>query len=73
MDDLVRVGLVDTEPEADLAVSRLGLEGIPAMWRQTNLRASWPLGVGTSGGGIMGPLAILVHPDDAERAHELLS
>jgi hypothetical protein len=71
VDDLVRVALVDTEPEAELAVSQLGLEGIPAMWKQTNLGASWILGAG-SGGGIMGPLAILVDSENAERARELL-
>lgn len=73
MDDLVRIALVDTEPEAELAVSQLRLEGIPAMWQQTNLGATWLFGVGTSGGGITGPLAIMVHPDDADRARELLS
>lgn len=71
VDDLVRVALVDTEPEAELAVSQLRLEGIQAMWKQTNLGASWVLGAGT-GGGIMGPLAILVDPEDAERAREIL-
>ena len=72
VDDLVRVALVETEPEAELAVSQLGLEGIPAMWKQTNLGASWILGAGT-GGGIMGPLAILVDPENAERAREILN
>jgi hypothetical protein len=72
VDDLVRVAVVDTEPEAELAVSQLRLEGIPAMWQQTNLGSSWLMGVGSSGGGISGPLAILVHPENAERAHELL-
>jgi len=70
--DLVRVALVDTEPEAELAVSQLLLEGIAAMWKQTNLGASWVLGAG-AGGGIVGPLAILVDPENAERAQELLA
>jgi hypothetical protein len=58
-------------PAGGLAVSQLRLEGIPAMWKQTNLGASWLLGAGT-GGGIMGPLAILVDPESAERARDLL-
>jgi hypothetical protein len=71
VDDLVRVAVVDTEAEAELAVSQLRLEGIQAMWKQTNLGASCVLGSGT-GGGIMGPLAILVDPENAERAREIL-
>jgi hypothetical protein len=75
VDDLVRVALVSTETDAELAVSRLRLEGIPAMWQD-----AW---LPPPGGGIralagpivaLGPsIAILVHPQDAERAHELLN
>jgi hypothetical protein len=70
MDDLVRVAIVDNEPEADLTVSLLGNEGIRAMWRTTNAAAGG-LGAGTS--STMGPLEILVRAEDAERAHELLA
>jgi hypothetical protein len=70
MDDLVRVAIVDTEPEAELAVSMLRNEGIRAMWRTTDAAAAG-LGAGTS--SAMGPLAILVRAADADRAHELLS
>ena len=71
MDELVRVALVDTEPEAELAVSQLRLEGIAAMWQQTSLGMTGLMG--TSGGGFMGPMEILVHPENAERARELLA
>jgi hypothetical protein len=70
MDELVRVAVVDNEPEADLAVSLLGSEGIRAMWRATNAAAAG-LGAGTS--SAMGPLEILVRAEDAERAVELLA
>lgn len=71
MDDLVRVAIVDNEPEADLAVSLLRSEGIRAMWRTTDAAAAG-LGAGTSG-SMMGPLEILVLAGDAERARELLA
>jgi hypothetical protein len=71
MDDLVRVAVVENEPEAELAVSLLRNEGIHAMWRTTDAAAAG-LGAGTGGSG-MGPLAILVRAGDAERAHELLA
>jgi hypothetical protein len=70
MEDLVRVAVVDNEPEAELTVSMLRNEGIRAMWRTTDAAAAG-LGGGTSSG--IGPLAILVLPDDAERARELVT
>ena len=70
MEELVRVTVVDNEPEADLTVSMLGNEGIRAMWRPTTAAAAG-LGAGTS--GMMGPLEILVRSEDAERARELLA
>ena len=39
MDDLTRVAVVETEPEANLAVSLLRNEGIRAMWRMTDIGA----------------------------------
>ena len=69
--DLVRVALVDNEPSAELAVGLLRTEGIPAMWRETGLGASsW--GAGTVA-GVQGPVEILVRPEHAERAQELLA
>jgi len=62
----VPVALVDTEPAAELAVSMLQAEGIHAMWR-ANL-SSAAFGIGTSGS-----IEVLVLPDDAERARELLN
>ena len=70
MSDLVRVALVDNEPSAELAVGYLRTEGIPAMWRETSGSASWGV---ASVGGVRGPMEILVHPEHAERAQELLS
>lgn len=70
MDDLTRVAVVETEPEASLAVSLLRNEGIRAMWRMTDIGAG-ALGVG--GGGAMGPMEILVVEKDAQRARELLA
>ena len=57
MTELVRVALVDTEPEAQLAVSLLEMEGIPAMWKASDMATTRLFGVGAS--GIMGPIAIL--------------
>ena len=71
MSDLVRVALVENEPSAELAVGYLRTEGIPAMWRETSL-GSASLGV-ASVGGVRGPMEILVHPEHAERAQELLA
>jgi Putative prokaryotic signal transducing protein len=69
--DLVRVALVENEPSAELAVGYLRTEGIPAMWQGTSLGAtSWGV---TSVGGAVGPMEILVHPEHAERAEELLA
>ena len=71
MSDLVRVALVENEPSAELAVGYLRTEGIPAMWRETGLgAASWGV---ASVGGVRGPMEILVHPEHAERAQELLA
>jgi hypothetical protein len=71
MDGLFRVAIVNDEPAAELAVGLLRTEGIRAMWRQTDYPAAIaPLG---SAGGIMGPIDILVLPQDAERAAELLA
>ena len=69
--DLVRVALVENEPSAELAVGYLRTEGIPAMWRGTSLGAtSWGV---ASVAGVLGPMEILVHPEHAERAQELLA
>jgi hypothetical protein len=65
------VALVDNEPSAELAVGLLRTEGIPAMWRETSLGASgWGSGAVA---GVQGPVEILVHPEQAERASELLA
>jgi Putative prokaryotic signal transducing protein len=70
MDDLVRVAVVGNEPEAELTVSFLGTEGIRAMWRETSLGAMGGVAVA---GAVGGPIEVLVHPEDAERAMELLA
>ena len=71
VDDLIRVAVVDSQPEAELAVSMLELEGIQAMWRKPD-NISVVLGAAAFG-GIGGPVEILVLARDAERAHELLA
>jgi hypothetical protein len=69
LDDLVRVTIVDNEPEARMAIAMLETEGIVATWRQSAFGAtSWA--VPAIGG--TGPIEILVRPDDAARALELL-
>jgi len=72
MGEFVRISIVETEPEADLAICELGVEGIAAMWERAHL-SSWFPTVPGSAGGIRGPLAILVHAENAERAFELLT
>ena len=61
MSDLVRVALVDNEPSAELAVGLLRTEGITAMWR------------GGAVAGVQGHVEVLVRPEHAERARELLA
>jgi hypothetical protein len=68
--DLVPVATVENEPEAELAVGLLRTEGIAAMWQRTAFSAAGA-GLG-SAGGISGPYAVLVHPQDAGRARALL-
>ena len=70
MVDLVRVAVVGNEPEAELTVSFLGTEGIRAMWRGTSLGAMGGVAVA---GAVAGPIEVLVRPEDAERASELLA
>jgi hypothetical protein len=69
--DLVRVAIVETEPEADVAVGLLRTEGIPAMRQPTGLMTTG--GALGSVGGIMGPYEVLVHAENEVRARELLS
>jgi hypothetical protein len=71
MGDLVRVGIVESEPAAEVAVGLLRVEGIRAIWRSTSL-GSAGVGLG-SVGGISGAFEVLVLPEDAERAGELLN
>jgi Putative prokaryotic signal transducing protein len=71
MDDLIRVAIVDNEIAAELAVSRLKMEGIHAMWRKTDMASAvWGVGITE---GVGGPVEILVLPKDAPRARELLA
>ncbi len=69
-DDLIRVAVVATEPEAEIAVSVLKSEGIDGIWRQADsTSAVWgahpPLGP-------LGAIEILVLRRDSERAYALL-
>jgi hypothetical protein len=71
VDDLTRVAIVDNEIAAELAVSRLKLEGIHAMWRKTDAAsAAWGVGITE---GVGGPVEILVLAKDAPRSRELLA
>ena len=69
--DFVRVATVESEPEADLAVGLLRTEGINAMWQRSGGPAAGT-GIGPVG-GIGGSFDIVVQPEDAERATELLA
>ena len=71
MGDLVRVALVESEPAAEIAVGLLRVEGIRAIW-QLGGSASGGVNIG-SAGGISGAFDVLVLPQDAERARELLA
>ena len=71
MSDFVRIATVESEPEADLAVGLLRTEGITAMWQRSGEPAAG-MGIGPVG-GIGGLFDIVVLPDDAERAAELLA
>lgn len=71
MSDLVRVATVESEPEADLAVGLLRTEGINAMWQRSGDSAAG-MGIGPVG-GIGGLFDVVVLPEDAERAQELLA
>jgi hypothetical protein len=71
VDDLTRVAIVDNEIAAELAVSRLKLEGIHAMWRKTDIASAvWGVGITE---GVGGPVEILVLAKDAPRSRELLA
>ena len=71
MSDFVRIATVESEPEADLAVGLLRTEGITAMWQRSGEPAAG-MGIGPVG-GIGGLFDVVVLPDDAERAAELLA
>jgi len=71
MSDFVRVTTVESEPEADLAVGLLRTEGINATWQRSGEPAAG-MGIGPVG-GIGGLFDIVVLPEDAERALELLA
>ena len=67
MDELVVVKVVGTEPEGVLLCSLLRSEGIDCTRRQTNV------GAGASDGmPVGGPYELIVRPQDAESAREVL-
>lgn len=71
MDDLTRVAMVENEMAAELAVSRLKMEGIHAMWRKTDIASAvWGVGITE---GVGGPIEILVLAKYALRSQELLA
>jgi hypothetical protein len=70
MGNLVRV-VVENEPAEEVAVGLLRAEGMRAIWQRTSYTSSGAsLG---SIGGIGGAFEVLVLPEDAERAGELLA
>jgi len=71
MDELVSVTVVGSDTEAELAMALLRTEGIEATTSASNLGSSSWAGASITGAG--GPVEILVRPDDAERARELLA
>ena len=69
VDDAVRVTKVPGEPEAEALCGLLQNEGIECAFRPTDEPDSAFEGFGGEGG----EYEILVHPDDLERARELLT
>ena len=67
MADLVAVEVVGTEPEAELLCSRLRSAGIECLPKLTNRGAGAGDGLATAGSH-----EILVRPEDAQSARELL-
>ena len=67
MDELVVVEVVGTEPEAELLCSRLRSAGIECLPRLTNRGAGAGDGLAT-----VGAHQIMVSPEDADSARELL-
>jgi hypothetical protein len=66
-DELVVVQVARSEPEAELVCSRLRDAGIDCLSRVTNFGAGAGDGLATSG-----PHEIVVAPQDAEAAREIL-
>ncbi len=71
MSDFVRVATVESELDADLAVGLLRTEGITALWQRSGDSAAG-MGIGPVG-GLGGLFDVVVPPEDAERALELLA
>jgi hypothetical protein len=67
MGELVVVEVVGTQPEAELLCSRLRSAGIECLPRLTNRGAGAADGLSTAG-----PHEIMVRPEDAQSARELL-
>jgi hypothetical protein len=67
MDDWVIVGVANSEPEAELLCSVLRGSGIECLTRLTNSGAGAGDGVGT-----VGAHDIVVSPQDAQAAREIL-
>jgi Putative prokaryotic signal transducing protein len=68
MSELVVVQVVGSEPEAEIILSLLRTEGIPAIAQKTN----FAVGLADAASSGAGPREILVHEGNLERAREIL-
>ena len=69
MADLVVLEVVGSEPEAEVIVSLLRTEGIPAIAQKTN----YAVGLADGALSAAGPREILVHAENLAKAREVLA
>ena len=68
MSELVVVQVVGSEPEAEIILSLLRTEGIPAIAQKTN----FAVGLADASSSGAGPREILVHEENLERARRAI-
>ena len=68
MSELVVVQVVGSEPEAEIILSLLRTEGIPAIAQKTN----FAVGLADASSSGAGPREILVHEENLERARSVI-
>jgi hypothetical protein len=68
MSELAVLQVVGSEPEAEIILSLLRSEGIPAIAQKTN----FAVGLADASSSSAGPREILVHAENLTRAREIL-